>query len=160
MRCLSIFAVAPPATVDVFLLTATTNAITELLASATLEEATIGRSELRADDGFQALPKLRKTFDHYLLFRALCSTSSGYNSESDHLTAGLNEVEDATTIWQFKQWLNLHGEKVRISQLSSFSTDCTRKIEILLPSFPLPSILYALSTNPHMMNATAARTSK
>jgi hypothetical protein len=56
IECLSVtkafFAVVPPATVDFFLLTATMNAITELLVSATLEDATIGRSELRADDGF------------------------------------------------------------------------------------------------------------
>jgi len=80
------------------------NGVTELLARTALEDATFGRSQL------ETFPKLRKTFDHFLIFRAVCNTSSGL--ESEHLMAGLNEVEEAT-LWQLRQWLNSHGENVR-----------------------------------------------
>jgi hypothetical protein len=85
---------------------------TELLARTTLEDAPLSRSKVRASDASEAEPKQRRTFDHLLLFRAICSTTSGYDLTSQHLSAGLNEVEDATS-HELRQWLYSHAENVR-----------------------------------------------
>lgn len=87
------------------------NDITESLAGTTLEDATSCRSNLHANNDVKAVPKLRKTFDHLLFFRTVCDNTSGHNLGSEHLVAGLNEVEEAIST-QLRQWLRSHGEKV------------------------------------------------
>jgi hypothetical protein len=142
-----------------FLQAATMDSVTQLLARTTLEDTTFGRRKLRTENVVEAVPKLRKTFDHFLIFRAVCSASSGHHSGSEHLMAGLNEVEEAT-LWQLRQWLTSHGDNVRHCQSFQFSAYRDRKVEIPLRSYPLPPTPYALSTKLHMMNNKAARTSK